>query len=297
MGKKSKVVYAILLVIAGMFIGLGAGYTYHTIVDNMTVVGQVNGVDIKKGEVAEYVNARMNTLTLGYIKDKIQSDALSELGIRVSADELNEEYSKQVNDAGGVEQFEKQLIADGYSDEQYKYNIGRTLLSKKATEYFVGKQIISAEAIEELYNKRVEGNNEIAIMNCKTIELTAEESGETVKFDELDQSRAKEETNIQTNTVFKQVPAVDAEAVTTIGDKQVLVKVTEVHRGLDDEVVHNYVEDILKQEGANAEYQKYIEEKTRNASIKLVAFNKQLMDGIEKSPEPVEDTTETANNK
>lgn len=278
MVKKINVVCSIYLVLAGLFIGLISGYICFDAVDSMKVVGQVNGVDIKKGEIAEYVDARMNGLTLGYIKDKVQSDALGELGITVTADELNTEFNKQVEEAGGIDSLEQSLIVDGYSIEQYKYNLARTLLSKKATEYFVNKQIVSAEDINNLYNNRMDGNNEIAVMNCKTIELTEDESGETLKFDDLDQSRAKDETNIQTNTVFKMVPAVNSEAVTTIDGKQVLVKVTEVHRGIEDEVVYKYIENILKQEGANAEYQEYISEKTKNADIKLMKSNNDSLD-------------------
>ena len=252
-----------------MFIGIGIMMCVFSATHVLTIVGTVDGTSIRRGDINDYLNMRMNGLTLSYVQDKIKSEAIEELGITVSDSEVDEEYNKKVEEKGSEDALAEEMVQDGYSKEYYKYNIKKTLMEDKAKQYFFDKQDVSYEELESLYNNRKDGGNEIAIMNCKTILLDSTENSENVKFDELDQSRVLEETGIQTNTVFKTVPTVDAEAIANIDGKRYAVKVTEVHRGLDDQVVYQYVVDLMKTERATVEYQQYILDKVSAANVRL----------------------------
>lgn len=266
---KNKVVNCVVAIMA-FILGVGVTMIVYSVLTGLVTVGTVNGEVIKRADIEDYINMRMNNTTLSYIQDKIHEDALKELGITVSKDEIAERVNKVAESNGGVDKFAEELEKGGNSLETYKYNVGKTILSEKATEYFKNKVNINADDVKNEYNSGKESGNEVALMDVTEFELGDDETWADVdSIDKFDKSKGKKEEKILTGTVFKEVPEVGKTASVVLGKKRLVVSVDSVYSGIDNEEVYKYIEGKLKSSKAQEEYQKYIEDKTSSADIRL----------------------------
>lgn len=252
-----------------LVLGIGLGICLASIGNYLVKVGTVDGVPITRAEINDYIDTRMNGLVLDYVEDRIHFDALSQLGISVKKAEIQDEFDRAVEDNGGLEAFAEKLELAGTSLEQYKYNIHKVILSKKATEYFTKKASVNDLEITEYLNKSKESGKEYILMDCKSVELIEGETADSIDFSKIDSKRIIEDKNIQTSTVFDEVPAKGETTVSVKNGKNIIVKVEEVYRGNDNKNVREYVKELLKLEKGNADYQAYISDKVDNAKIML----------------------------
>lgn len=266
---KNKVVNAAVAILA-FILGVGVTMIVYSVLTGLVTVGTVNGDVIKRADIDDYINMRMNNTTLSYIQDKIHEDSLKELGITVNKDEIDKRVNEVAERNGGVDKFREELEQGGNSLETYRYNVGKTILSEKATEYYKNKVTVSADEVKEEFNKNKESGSEVALMDVTEYELGEDETwGDGDDINKLDQSKAVVEKGILTSTVFKEIPEVGKTASVVVGTKRMVVKVDAVYQGVENEEVYKYIENKLKDSKAQTEYQKYIEDKTSNADIRL----------------------------
>lgn len=238
-------------------------------VDQSNLVAIINNERIHRWEYEEYLSTRETELVSAYTQDKIDEQALSAIGITVTNKEINQEYDETVTAYGGQEEFDKVLSDKGMTVKEYKYNIKKTILSEKAMEFYSKDQRVSKADIEKRYQERITEGDEIIIMDCRTIKINESDNLGSVNFEEFDQDRVKEELNIQTNTIFDGVPNVGDVKITSQDGTSMLVKVDAVYRGIDNEKVYNYIEEMLKQEKALDKYKQYLTDKRNSAEIKF----------------------------
>ena len=258
--RKRSIFDSIPVAILTFILGVGLTAGVFTVLHGLGTVGSVNGIDVSKAEINDYLKTRMNSIVLNYMNDRIQIDALAELGVTVPESEVDAEFEEVCKDNGGLEAFTEQLELGGSSVEAYKLGILKTKLQEKGLKYFTDKQLISEHDIDVEYKQRMEDGNELALINIESVAV--DDEGNPVEGAEVNKSE-----NLQYNVAFDEVPEVGDTTESTDGATRVKITVTEVNRGIDNEKVREYISELLKTTSGTEEYQDYINDKIANAVL------------------------------
>lgn len=103
-------------------------------------VGKVNGDIIYNYQLQERYKTLKSNAIKNIAKDRVFFNAMAELGITASEEEINEELKGYYERYGGKEELENVLIFTLGDIETLKLSIKRGNMAKKAVEYFAQQE-------------------------------------------------------------------------------------------------------------------------------------------------------------
>lgn len=106
------------------------GYT------NFLPVGSVDGRTIFKHELNARLNWAADNTIKSIGKDIAFENAMNDLGIQASDDEINKEWDDMIERYGGIDELSKIMIDTKSNGKSLKHSIKNGILMQKAIEYF-----------------------------------------------------------------------------------------------------------------------------------------------------------------
>lgn len=132
-------------------------------------------------ELAEQTATLERDVLTALIRFELARQALDERDVEVADDAVDEEYSNQVDLAGGQEALDEQVAALGLTDEEYRdLLVGNVVRERLLREDILGDNEVSDDQLQTIYQQRKEaGQYDVANVSHILVE-TEEEANEII---------------------------------------------------------------------------------------------------------------------
>lgn len=174
-----KKIQIALLVVLLLIALIGAFYLFNNKTNADNVVARVNNEVITKDDLYEALVEQNGQAALdSLISDKIIELELKKQNITVTEESIQEEMDKIVSQYGGQEAFEQALAAYGYTLDDIKTNIEKSLEVQKLLE---PKITITEDEMKTYFEENKDSFNAEEQVKASHILVDSEEKGKEVK--------------------------------------------------------------------------------------------------------------------
>lgn len=245
-----KRVGVMLIAVAIIAVSEGATYVYRQYVSKVDVGG---GIKISRSEYDKYMKAYEPDIKDTAFEMITVENALKELGIELTEDELN----------AGLQEYESQAWVSGkeYNEYQAEIDTKVMLLSDKAVEYYKQSVVVP----EEELNTAVSVQNEFTKVTGNYKKVSMEDAqkilDEGISFGDIGNSvTVIEEGTTDGNNVDDPMSAiVGGTSMYTDEDGNIMfIQVASLIN--DDEDIRSQMEDYIKQEKATEQFTDFLEQ-------------------------------------
>ena len=142
---KRKLFYLAYLVLGASLVGCAWTAT------NFIPVGKMNDTTIYQYQVKTAMKSVKSNLVKNIAKDKLFFDAMENLGIDATDQEVQAELDMYLEKYGGKEELEGILIDNMQDIESLKKSLRKGILSQKAVTYFTERQTVTESEAQSYY--------------------------------------------------------------------------------------------------------------------------------------------------